>query len=82
VLCSETLIRCRNCVSYSELAFAAETESSVANWHSLPNWLPVAKQFSLLNWLPAANQFSLLQRAACSEPVLAANFYNKPPRQK
>ena len=31
VLCSETLIRCRNCVSCSELAFAAKTESSAAN---------------------------------------------------
>jgi hypothetical protein len=31
VLCSETLIRRRNCVSYNELAFAAETELSAAN---------------------------------------------------
>jgi hypothetical protein len=36
----------------------------------------------LPNWLPAANQFSLPNWAACSEPVLAADFYNKPPRQK
>jgi hypothetical protein len=31
VLCSETLIHCRNCVSCSELEFAAETELSAAN---------------------------------------------------
>jgi hypothetical protein len=31
VLCSEIVIRCRNCVGCSELAFAAETESSAAN---------------------------------------------------
>jgi hypothetical protein len=31
VLCSETLVRCRHCVSCSELAFAAETELSAAN---------------------------------------------------
>jgi hypothetical protein len=31
VLCSEIVIRCRNCVGCSELAFAAETELSAAN---------------------------------------------------
>jgi len=31
VLCSEIVIRCRNCVSCNELAFAAETELSAAN---------------------------------------------------
>jgi len=31
VLCSETLIHYRNCVSCSELEFAAETELSAAN---------------------------------------------------
>jgi len=51
-----------------------------AKQFSLPNWLPAAKQFSLLNWLRAAKQFSLPNWAACSEPVLAADFYNKPPR--
>jgi len=61
-----------------------------AKQFSLPNWLPTAKQFSLPNWLPtakqlslpAAKQFSLLNWAAYSEPVLATDFYNKPPRQK
>jgi len=31
VLCSETVIRCRNCVGCNELAFAAETELSAVN---------------------------------------------------
>jgi hypothetical protein len=31
VLCSETLIHCRNGVSCNELEFAAETELSAAN---------------------------------------------------
>jgi hypothetical protein len=31
VLSSEIVIRCRNCVGCSELAFAAETELSAAN---------------------------------------------------
>jgi hypothetical protein len=31
VLCSKIVIRCRNCVSCSELAFAAETELSAVN---------------------------------------------------
>jgi len=31
VLCSEFVIRCRNCVGYSELAFAAKTESFATN---------------------------------------------------
>jgi hypothetical protein len=63
-----------------ELAFAAEIVAPAAKQFSLPNWLPAAKQFSLLNWLRAAKQFSLPNWAACSEPVLAADFYNKPPR--
>ena len=74
--------------------FAAEIVAPAAKQFSLANWLPAAKQFSLANWLPAAkqchcqigqpaaNQFSLPKWAACSEPVLAADFYNKPPRQK
>jgi len=62
-------ICCRNCGASSETVFTAEL-------------LPAAKQFSLPNWEPAAKQFSLLNWAACSEPVLAADFYNKPPRQK
>jgi len=32
VLCSEIVIRCRNCVGCSELSFAAETELSVATF--------------------------------------------------
>jgi len=36
VVCSEFVIRCRNWVFCSELAFAAETVSAAANWHSLP----------------------------------------------
>jgi hypothetical protein len=67
VFCSELAIRCQSGVVCSK---------------SLPNWLPAVKQFLLLNWLPAANQFSLPNWAACSELVLAADFYNKPPRQK
>jgi hypothetical protein len=31
VLCSEIVIRCRNCIGYNELAFAVETESSATN---------------------------------------------------
>jgi hypothetical protein len=31
VLCSEIVIRCRNCVGCNELAFAVETELSAAN---------------------------------------------------
>jgi len=30
-LCNEIVIRCRNCVGCSELAFAVETELSVVN---------------------------------------------------
>jgi len=41
-----------------------------------------AKQFSLPNWLLAAKQLLVPNWAACSEPVLAADFYNKPSRQK
>jgi len=77
-----------NCDSLSKLScllrvtFAAEIVAPAAKEFSLPNWLRAAKQFSLPNWLRAAKQFSLLNWAACSEPVLAADFYNKPPRQK
>ena len=53
------MIRCRNCVGYSESFFAAEIELAAANQFSLPNWQPAAKQFSLPNGEPAANQFSL-----------------------
>jgi hypothetical protein len=31
VLCSEIVIRCRNCVGCSDLPFAAKTELSAAN---------------------------------------------------
>jgi len=62
-------ICCRNCGASSETVVTAEL-------------LPAAKQFSLPNWEPAAKQFSLPNWAACSEPVLAADFYNKPPKQK
>jgi hypothetical protein len=41
-----------------------------------------AKQFSLPNWLLAAKQLLVPNWAAYSEPVLAADFYNKPSRQK
>jgi hypothetical protein len=64
------VICCQNCVVCYELAFAIEIVA------------PAAKQFLLLNWLLAANQFSLPIWAACSVPVLAADFYNKPLRQK
>jgi hypothetical protein len=37
VLCNEIVIRCRNYVGCSELAFATETKSSAANEHSLLN---------------------------------------------
>jgi len=72
----------------AEIVAPAAKEFSLPNWlraakqFSLPNWLRAAKQFSLPNWLRAAKQFSLLNWAACSERVLAADFYNKPPRQK
>jgi hypothetical protein len=49
------------------------------NCDSLPKlWRQQRNSFSL----PAAKQFSLPNWAACSEPVLAVDFYNKPPRQK
>jgi len=75
-------------------SFRCRTGQPAVNQFSLPNWLPAAKQFScrigqpaanqfsLPNWLPAAKQFSLPNWAAYSEPVLTADFYNKPPRHK
>jgi hypothetical protein len=62
-------ICCRNCGASSETVFAAKLAAG-SETVLLPNWLPAANQFSLPNW------------AACSEPVLAADFYNKPPRKK
>ena len=62
--------------------FAAEIVAPAAKQFSLANWLPAAKQCHCQIGQLAANQFSLPKWAACSEPVLAADFYNKPPRQK
>jgi hypothetical protein len=61
-------IRCRKCVCYNELAFAAESVFAAklgGLWRNSYRrrivWLEV-KQFSLLNWV------------ACSETVFAAEL--------
>jgi len=93
VFCSELAIHCRTgCLQRNSFRYRigkpAVNQFSLPNWlpaakqFSLPNWLPAANQFSLPKWLPAAKQFSLPNWAACSEPVLTADFYNKPPRHK
>jgi len=60
VLCSETLIHCRNCVSCSELAFAAETELSAANL-----WFAAETESS------AVNYYSLPNCVLCSETLIS-----------
>ena len=82
-------IRCRFVWCAAKFCFAAAAEPPAAKWYSLPSCalcsetvVPTAVQFLLPNWQPAANQFSLPNWAARSEPVLAADSYNKPPRQE
>ena len=82
-------IRCRFVCCAVKFYFAAETEPPTVNRYSLLSCalcsetvVPTAVQFLLPNWQPAANQFSLPNWAARSEPVLAADSYNKPPRQE
>jgi hypothetical protein len=88
VLRSEILFRCCNWTSCSELIFAADLCVAQRNSVSLP-------QLNLLQRIDIRRRFvccaaklwrqqrcSLPNWAARSEPVLAADSYNKPPRQE
>jgi len=65
-VCSKIAFAVAKFIGCSKPVFAAEIV------------VQAVKQFSLPNWQPAANQFLLLNWAACSEPVLAADFYSMP----
>jgi hypothetical protein len=87
-------IRCRNWVVWNELTFVAKSCVLQQNCDSLPklSWLQWTSfrlrigslQRTSFRWRIGRLQTTnfAVEMAFCSEPVFAANFYNRPPRLK